>query len=267
MPQPDITNPDYIKFFIESCEKTARLRQKWNTLHQEKLQQAAVLTRPDKNLTDIEVIKQNMIGGLGLQTFTHSLDATTRDFITSGYNRRRTPIRDTKTIPGIESLRKEHSIPAVGLGDPKKDPRLGRPDTDLRPDPIMKPVDPAHTEILFKPKPFFGRLVYIKNREKIKPEDRCHNPFATRTMSAPIQISSDIRPDINIFCVFRYYFAEKSGWDYGWRLKDTPFGSVGAPRTAKVYRLFRDQMSRVGPQPDPYYYNPPVKTMMGPCDG
>ncbi|XP_063362827.1 uncharacterized protein LOC134651658 [Cydia amplana] len=225
MPRPDITNPDYIKFFVETCEKTARLRQKWNTIHQKQLQQAAVLTRPDKNLTDIDVIKHNMIGGLA---------ATTRDFVSSGYNRYRTPIRDAKTVPGIESLRKEHSIPAIGLGDPKEDPRLGRPDTDPNPDPIMKPVNPAHTEILFKPKPFFGRLVYIKNREKIKPEDR-------------------------------YYFAETSGWDYGWRLKDTPFGRAAPPQHGKVNRLFRDQMSCVGPQPDPYYYTEPVKSMMGPC--
>ncbi|XP_053611888.1 uncharacterized protein LOC128676021 [Plodia interpunctella] len=224
MPLIDITNPDIIKFLIESYDKTARLRMKWNNLYGDRLREAATLNRPDTGRTTYDVFKVTMIGGM---------PATTRDHISSGYNRKRVPIRDGTFIPGVANLQKGHSIVDVGLGDPKEDPRLARPDTDTTEDPLMRVIDPKETEIIYKDKPVFGRLVYLKHRFKKAPEDK-------------------------------YYFKECSGWDYGWRLKDS-FFSRGRAQYGRVWRLNRDNKSRSGPQPDPSHYNSPDIPSVNKC--
>lgn len=224
MPLIDITNPDVIKFLVESYDKTTRLRIKWNKIHAEKLKHAASLTREEKGHFESDVIKSAMIQGM---------PAITRDFIASGRNRRRTPIRDGPHINAIADLMKEHSIPAVGLGDPKVDPRLARPDSDLSWDPVMRPVKTEHKEIIYKGRPVFGREVYLKTRNKMSPEQK-------------------------------FYFAECGGWQYGWRLKDSAFGN-NAPSYGRVFHLSRNLKSRTGPHPDPLHYQTTAVTIPTKC--
>lgn len=213
MPLIDITNPDVIKFLIESYDKTTRLRMKWNRLHSDKLKEAATLHRAEKGYHEVDVLEETMAGGMA---------TITRDHKVAGFNRRRTAIRDGTFIPGVANMRKGHSIVDVGLGDPKDDPRLARPDTDLSLDPVMRPIDPEQRAILYKDLPTYGRVVYLKSRNRIMPEKK-------------------------------YYFNECSGWVYGWRLSDSYFRK-NAPKCGKVYRLTRDVKSRSGPHPDPQHY-------------
>lgn len=214
MPLIDITNPDVIKFLVENYDKTTRLRMKWNRLNAEKLKQAATLYRAEKGYHELGIVRDTMTAGM---------PTIERDHIISRTNRRRKAIRDATFVPGIADLRKGHSIPEVALGDPKEDPRLARPDTDLSIDPKMRPIDPKQKEIVFKEIPVFGREVYLKSRNKMSPEKK-------------------------------YYFRECSGWEYGWRLGDSFFNN-NAPTFGRVWRLTRGDKSRTGPQPDPYYYN------------
>lgn len=217
MPLVDINNPQMIKFLVETYEKTARLRMRWNILNADKLNSAANLDREEKGYRDVDVTKATMELGLaGLQ----------RDNITDARNKRLKHKIDGK-IPGIESLRKGHSIVDVELGEAKDDPKLARPDTDLSIDPIMRPVNPKQKKILYMGRPYYGREVYLKKRCKAQaPEDR-------------------------------YYFAETSSWVYGWRMKDSNQKSRG-PLHGRVWRLARE-VSRTGPAPDPAYYQQPGK--------
>ncbi|XP_075979496.1 uncharacterized protein LOC142978804 [Anticarsia gemmatalis] len=216
MPLIDITNPDIIKFLVESYDKTARLRMKWNNLYGDKLKQAATLHREEKGYFETDVLKAAMAAGM---------PTITRDTISGSRNRRLTPIRDGVHIPDLSDMKKGHSIAEVGLGDPEKDPRLARPDTDLSIDPIMRPIDPNQKEIIYKGIPYYGREVYLKSRNKMSPESK-------------------------------YYFNECNGWDYGWRLGDSFFGR-SAPKYGRVWRLNRDVKSRTGPYPDPLHYKNP----------
>ncbi|CAH0687801.1 unnamed protein product [Spodoptera exigua] len=213
MPPIDMTNPDTIKFFIENYEKTARLRMKWNNLYWDKLNQAATLTREEKGYWIEDVLKKTMAEGL---------PTITRDNTSGARNKRKKPIRDAVFIPGINDMKKGHSIVDVGLADPKKDPTVERPDTDLKPDPVMRPINPKHKKLIYKGLPNFGREVYLKERTRIAPEDK-------------------------------YYFRECSGWEYGWRLQDSYF-SRHVPQYGRVWLLTRDAASRSGPQPDPDHY-------------
>ncbi|XP_059055738.1 uncharacterized protein LOC131849640 [Achroia grisella] len=183
MPLIDITNPDVIKFLIESYDKTARLRMKWNHVHGEKMKKAASLTREEKGYYETDVLKESMV--VGMTTIT-------RDNAVASSNRRLRPIRDGVHIPRTRVLKRGHSITDVGLGNAEIDPRLTRPSTDLSIDPIMRPVDPKQYEIIYKDIPVFGRNAYLKSRCRIPPEQK-------------------------------YYFRECSGWEYGWRLTDSYF--------------------------------------------
>ncbi|CAH2043514.1 unnamed protein product, partial [Iphiclides podalirius] len=212
MPLLDITNPAVIIFLIENYEKENRLRLNWIHKHREQIQQAATLNREPTNYFEADVIAQNMIGGLA---------TTKRDHVVAGYNRRRTPLRDGRFIPGVENLRRGHSIADVGLGDPLCDPRLKRPDGDLSIDPIMRPVDERVKRIVYKRRPEFGKDQYLKTRSKTWPEEK-------------------------------YYFAECSNWDYGWRMRDSALHQK--PSYGRCWHLTRELRSRVGPQPDPPHY-------------
>ncbi|CAB3244718.1 unnamed protein product [Arctia plantaginis] len=213
MPLIDITNPDVIKFLVESYDKTARLRMKWNSLYGEKLKEAATLQREEKGYFETDVLKEAMAAGMLTITRDHK----------SGFrNRRQTPIRDGLFIPTTAHLRKGHSIVDIGIGDPKDDPRLSRPDTDLHTDPIMRPIDPKQNAIIYKGIPYFGRKVYLKSRHKMLPENK-------------------------------FYFTQSGSTEHGWRLKDSYF-SKNSPQYARVCRLTRDVMSRSGPHPDPPHY-------------
>ncbi|XP_075979497.1 uncharacterized protein LOC142978806 [Anticarsia gemmatalis] len=216
MPLIDITNPDIIKFLVENYDKTARLRMKWNTIYGDKLKQAATLNKEEKGYYETDVLKAAMVAGM---------PTITRDTISGSRNRRLVAIRDCVHIPAVADMRKGHSIVDVGLGDPKEDPRLARPDTDLSIDPVMRPIDPKQKQIIYKPIPFYGRKVYLKNRSKMSPESK-------------------------------YYLSQSSNWDYGWRLGDSYFGR-SAPKFGRVWRLKRDMASRSGPHPDPQYYRSP----------
>lgn len=217
MPLVDITKPEVIKFLIESYDKTDRLRMRWNYLFREKLQKTAEFHGDEKGYYDTDVLKQERITGM---------ITTTRDSISSTPNRRTKPIDDMHQVLGISEMKRGHSIPEVGLGDPKDDPRLGRPDDDFSPDPSMRPVDPKQVDLIHQGVPLFGREYYLKVRSKADPEKK-------------------------------YYFPECSSWEYGWRMKDSYFGKH-APSYGRTRKLTRDGMSRSGPQPDPDYYREPV---------
>ncbi|CAG5020679.1 unnamed protein product [Parnassius apollo] len=212
MPLIDITNPAVIIFLIENYEKENRLRLNWIHKHREKIQQAATLNREPTNYFETDVIAHTMIEGLA---------TTTRDHIVAGSNRRKKGLRDGKFIPGVKHLRHGHSIVDVNLGDPAKDCRLKRPDSDLSLDPIMRPVDTQLNEIIYKPKPEFGRKQYLKKRSESWLENK-------------------------------YYFAECCNWDYGWRMKDSALHQK--PLYGRCWHLTRNLRSRVGPQPDPSHY-------------
>lgn len=213
MPLIDITNPDVIKFLIESYDKTARLRMKWNNLYGEKLKHAATLQREEKGYYETDVLKAAMAAGM---------PTITRDYISGTPNRRLPPIRDGIHIPTTADLKEGNPIVEVGLGDPAKDPRLGRPLTDLSIDPVMRPVDPKQKKIIYKGIPNFGREAYLKSRNKMSPESK-------------------------------YYFTQSAASEYGWRLGDSYFGRA-APEYGRVWRLHRDLQGRSGPQPDPPHY-------------
>ncbi|XP_038222611.1 uncharacterized protein LOC119840170 [Zerene cesonia] len=225
MPLIDITNPAIIIFLIENYEKENRLRLNWIHKHRAQIQQAATLTREPTNYFETDVIAHNMIGGM---------DTITRDHVVAGYNRKKVPIRDGTFIPGVKNLRHGHSIVDVGLGNTKDDPRLARPDSDLSTDPIMRPVDPEIKEILYKSKPDFGKNQYLAKRSKIWPEKR-------------------------------YYFAETSGFVYGWRMKDSELHQK--PQFGRCWHLTRALRSRVGPQPDPSHYKSSDEPGRSSCAG
>lgn len=212
MPLIDITRPDVIKFLVENYDKVARLRMRWNNLYGEKLLKAATIT-DEKGYYDTDVYEAAMVCGM---------PAITRDHVTAASIRRKRPIRDGVHVPALADLRKGHSIPEVGLGDAKEDPRLACPDTDLTPSPIMRPVDPKERKIIYKDIPTYGRQAYLKSRNKKQPEKK-------------------------------FYFEECSGWTCGWRLGDSYFGR-NAPRYGRVSLLSREGKSRTGAQPDPLHY-------------
>lgn len=216
MPLVDITKPEVIKFLIESYEKTDRLRMRWNNLFHEKLKKTAEFRTDPKGYVEIDVLKNEMIAGLL---------ATTRDHISSKRNKRQKPKADVDQVLGISSLKRGHTIPEVGLGDPKDDPRLERPDDDFSEDPLMRPVDPEQHAIIHKGVPEFGRRSYLKVRSKTNPEKK-------------------------------YYFPECSTWEYGWRMKDSYFDKQ-QPTYGRCFVISRD-LSRSGPQPDPDHYNVPM---------
>ncbi|KAJ8718476.1 hypothetical protein PYW08_002713 [Mythimna loreyi] len=217
MPLMDISNPYIIKFLVENYDKTARLRMRWNKLHREKLIKAATLQREEKGYSELDVMKTALEAGM---------PAASRDYTSGSRNRRLKPISDNSIVQGVAHMNKGHSIVDVGLGDPEDDPKLARPDTDVSLDPVMRPIDPNQKAILYKGRPFFGREVYLKKRSAIPPEDK-------------------------------YYFAESSGWYYGWRLKDSYFGKRQKAQHGCVYRLTRER-SRSGPNPDPDHYKNPA---------
>ncbi|XP_026724933.1 uncharacterized protein LOC113491912 [Trichoplusia ni] len=150
------------------------------------------------------------------------LATITRDHKNAVAVRRKVPLRDAKTIKCAKDIREDYSIVKLGLGDPKEDPRLARPKTDPTFEPIMRPVDPKLTKVLHKPKPQFGRERYLKLRGLEWPEKK-------------------------------FYFPECSNWVYGWRMADS-LGKQRCPEHGRRWLLSRTLNSRVGPQPDPYYY-------------
>lgn len=212
MPLMDITNPAVIIFLKENYEKENRLRLNWIFKHREKIQQAATLTREPTNYFESDVIAHNMVEGMA---------TITRDHLVAGYNRRKVPIRDGAFIPGVAHLRHGNSIADIGLGDPKLDPRLARSDKDTTSDPIMRPIDSNIKEIIYKPKPEYGRLTYLEKRSKTWPEKK-------------------------------YYFSECSNWDYGWRMGDSALQQK--PMFGRCWHLMRTLRTRVGPKPDPPHY-------------
>lgn len=216
MPLIDITNPKVIRFLTEATEKTDRLRMRWNDLYGQRLKKAAEFVGEQKGYYESDVIKEEMVTGML---------ATTRDHISSTRNRRTKRLTDLDQVLGISEFKKRYSIPEIGLGDPKDDPRLGRPDDDFSIDPVMRPVDPDQTELIHKGVPNFGREYYLKVRSKMDPEEK-------------------------------YYFDTCTSWEYGWRMGDSFFGRH-APSYRRNYLLTQDGMSRTGPQPDPDHYKWP----------
>lgn len=217
MPLIDITKPEIVKFLNESYDKTNRLRMKWNDHFRLKLQKAAEFPTDPKGYFEIDVLKEEM---------TSVMLATTRDHLSSKRNKRVKLKTDADQVLGISQIKRGYTIPNVGLGNPKDDPRLVRPDDNFSGDPIMRPVDPQEYEIIHKGVPNFGRECYLKVRGKTEPEKK-------------------------------YYFPECSSWQYGWRLTDSYFGKHG-PSYGRGVMLTRETMCRSGPQPDPQHYTAPL---------
>lgn len=125
MPLLDYSDPKVIRLVVNKIERESLIRVKWLNKNREKIEKAVVFNREFKNYYDTDVLKEEI---------RLIMPAITRDNINAGYNRRKTPIRDAIFIPGVAHLKHGHSIPEVGLGNPKDDSKLGLPDTDLRPD-------------------------------------------------------------------------------------------------------------------------------------
>ncbi|KOB68176.1 Uncharacterized protein OBRU01_18705 [Operophtera brumata] len=208
----DISNPAVIIFFKESYEKESRLRLNWINNNRAKIQEAATLLRAPTNYFESDVIAYSINEGL---------PTIIRDHVVAGLNRRKVAIRDATFIAGVKDLRHGNSIVDIGLGDPKEDPRLIRPKTSLATDPVMRPIDPKLTEVLYKAKPDFGRKQYLKIRQKTWPEKK-------------------------------FYFADCINWSYGWRMGDSELREKAT--FGRCWRLTRDLKSRVGPNPDPPHY-------------
>ncbi|KAJ8715004.1 hypothetical protein PYW08_004985 [Mythimna loreyi] len=223
MAELDITRPEVILFLNEAYEKEKRLRSYWVSKHKAQIQLAATLTREPTHYYEQDVTKHAMIEGMA---------TITRDHKVSIRNRRKIPIRDAKSIPGIERLRHEHSLINLGVGNAKEDPRLARPDTDLSPDPVMRPIDPKTLKIFFKPKPHFGREKYLNARAKIQPEKK-------------------------------YYLPECVSWDHGWRMCDSK--KPGKAMYGRNWILQKTLRNRVGPARDPDHYKIPTSSGYEKC--
>lgn len=208
----DINNPAVIIFLNENYAKENRLRLNWINNNRAKIQEAATLQREPTNYFELDVIAHNMKEGMA---------TITRDHVVARSSRKQVPIRDATFIPGVEHLRKGHSIVDIGLGDPKEDPRLNRPDKSKDSDPVMRPIEPQLTEIIYKDKPEFGRVQYLNKRGKTWPEKK-------------------------------FYFTECSNWEYGWRMGDSKLKQ--RPEFGRCWRLMRTLRTRVGPTPDPPHY-------------
>ncbi|PZC78155.1 hypothetical protein B5X24_HaOG202550 [Helicoverpa armigera] len=219
----DFSNPAVIILLKEAYDREKRLRAKWISKNREKLEKAVTLNREPTNYFEEDVAKQNMIGVLPSITLGH---------IAARENRKKTPLRDARTIPAAESIRHEHSIINMGLGSPSEDPRLARPDTDFKLDPIMRPVNAKLKKLLMKPRPTFGREVYLKKRTKEDPGNK-------------------------------YYFPECTSWDHGWRLQESSL--LERATYGRIWQLNRSLRSRVGPQPDPEHYYPPSVPCYAKC--
>ncbi|KAJ8715000.1 hypothetical protein PYW08_004981 [Mythimna loreyi] len=223
MSKLDITRPEIILFLNEAYEKEKRTRSCWVSKHTAQIQCAATLDREPTNYYEEDVIKHTMIEGMA---------TITRDHKVASRNRRKVPIRDVKKIPGIESLRHEHSIIDLGVGNAEEDPRLARLDTDLSPDPVMRPVDPKAKKIFLKSKPHFGREKYLHVRAKILPENR-------------------------------YYLPACASWEHGWRLCDSKM--VEKAVFGRNWVLHKTLRNRVGPTRDPDHYKSPVLASFAKC--
>ncbi|GBP36573.1 hypothetical protein EVAR_34316_1 [Eumeta japonica] len=214
MPNLDYSDPAIIIFLVECFERENKLRINWMNRHWKKIQEAATLHREPTNYYETDVLTATVNAGL---------PALERDHAVATRNRRKIPIRDGTFIPGVDHLWKGHSIRDVGLGDPKEDPRLDRPPSDLTLDPVMRPVGKDVVDVLYKSKPEYGKRVYLKTRAKTKPENK-------------------------------FYFPSCSNWDYGWRLADSSLRQKAKfPKCSRVAEALK---TRVGPQPDPPHYKP-----------
>lgn len=217
MPLIDITKPEIVKFLNESYDKTNRLRMRWNDHYRLKVQKSAEFHTDPKGYVEMDVLKEEMISGML---------GTARDHLSSKRNRRIKLKTDADQVLGISEIKRGHTIPEVGLGDPKDDPRLVRSDENFSEEPIMRPVDPQQYGMLLKDVPHFGRKCYLKVRGKMEPEKK-------------------------------YYFPECSSWQYGWRLTDSYLGEH-LPTYGRGVLLTRETKSRSGPQPDPPHCQVPM---------
>uniref|UniRef100_A0A2A4JRZ1 Sperm microtubule inner protein 1 C-terminal domain-containing protein n=1 Tax=Heliothis virescens TaxID=7102 RepID=A0A2A4JRZ1_HELVI len=212
----DVTKPEVIILLNEAYEREKWLRARWLNTHQDELKLAVTLDREPTNYYEEDVTRHKMMGGL---------TALAQGHVIAGYNRKKTPIRDARTIAAGGSIRHENSIINFGLGTAAEDPRLARPDTDLTLDPIMRPVEDKLKKMLSKPGSVLGRKNYLKERAKKFP-------------------------------VNKYYFPECTSWDHGWFLGDSSL--LERATYGRIWQLNRTLRSRVGPQPDPDHYYPPI---------
>lgn len=212
MPSIDLTDPNILKFYTENFEKESRSRILWNDKHKKIIEQAATLKRAPKNYRHTDGLAHKMKSGM---------TALSRDHKTSFRYRKTVPNRDPVPLT-TKDLKYGNSLVAIGLGDPKEDPRLTRPATDATPDPLMRPIDSKVSELLYKPRPNFGRVAYLAKRTEKLPEDR-------------------------------YYLPECVSWNYGWRLKDS---KLTGPEYGRYWCLMRALNNNSGAQPDPKHYGP-----------
>lgn len=209
----DINDPKIIIFLVETYEKENRIRLNWSTKYKHLLDKSITLGREPTNYTEKDILKYIM--KTGMRTITRDQ----MDSKSSGCRKSRFQLEDPSSAYTSKDFMREHSLVALGFGDPKEDPRLARPDTDPNPDPLMRPIDSVVRKVLYGPKPEEGREVYLKKRNKLDPEQK-------------------------------YYLPESESVRLGWRLSESTIRPC-APKFGAVRTLYT---SPVGPQPDPDHY-------------
>lgn len=212
-----VTNPEVCKFLAESYEKIERQHRKWkNQKTDREFIDAAASNKDDKDCFKIDNGKDAAVNNKNI----------TEDLASPKRHRNVKRELEANRVFGILEM-KRHTIPENDIGAVKDDFRLDPDKDDTR---IMRPVDPEHSNMIYKDSPSYGREHYLKVRSQMKPDEK-------------------------------YYYHQCSSWEYGWKLRDSFFGKHVSSTYGRNHLFTRDGMSRSGPQPDPYYYKSPKQKL------
>lgn len=138
----DISDPKIIIFLVETYEKENKIRLNWSTKYKHLLDQSVTLKREPTNYTETDILKYQLKAGM------KTLARDQLDSKISGFRNSPFQLEDPASAYTSKDFQRGHSIEALGLGNPKEDPRLARPDTDPSPDPLMRPVDPVSLKVI-----------------------------------------------------------------------------------------------------------------------
>lgn len=212
-----VTNPAVCKFLAESYDKIERQQRKWKNQNTDKESNVAASNKDDKDCYKVDNVKDAVVNN---KNITEELASPKR-------HRHVKRELEVNRVFGILEM-KRHTIPESDIRAAKDDVRSDS-DKDTR---IMRPVDPEHSNMIYKDSPSNGREHYLRVRSRMKPDEK-------------------------------YYYHQCSSWEYGWKLRDSYFGKHVAPTYGRSHLFTRDGMSRSGPQPDPYYYKWPKQKLQG----
>lgn len=183
----DFTKPGTIKFLKEKYEHEKDQRVGWFLANKEKLIREATLTDKNKGYSAEDIRRAP------LEIFMPVLSGL---YKVSAENRR-------KKVP-VDG-------PVIGIAK----------DMSITPSPLMKPVEPSVSSILYEQPPKGGRRQYLNARKRKIPDEK-------------------------------YYFCETSANDIGWQWKESAL-----PRRPPKYgrhEIILHEAPRSGPQPDPKHY-------------